>query len=109
MSIDLLGPYILKQFRGARGKLSTYKAYGLFFCDLATGLVDIQMMDASKEEDCTRAITIFANRHRVPSKLVVDSGPQLKALASNPVYQAASSMGVRICPVAASHKFLNFC
>ena len=67
------------------------------------------MMDASKEEDCTRAITTFSNRHRVPSKLVVDSGPQLKALASNPVYQAASSMGVKIEPVAAYHQFLNYC
>ena len=109
VSIDLLGLYILKQYRGARGKLSTYKAYSLFFCDLATGLVDIVMLDASKEEDCTRAIGTFANRHRVLTKLVVDSGPQLKALASNPVYQAASSMGVKICPVAVFHQFLNFC
>ena len=90
-------------------KLTTYKAYSLFFCDLATGLVDIVMLDASKEEDCTRAIGTFANRHHVPATLVMDSGLQLKALASNPVYQAASSMGVKICPVAAFHQFLNYC
>ena len=109
VSVDLLGPYILKQFRGARGKLSTYKAWGLFFCDLASGLCDIQMMDGSSAENCTRCITTFSNKHRVPSKIVMDSGPQLKTLATNPVFMAASDLGVKIEPVAAYHQFLNFC
>ena len=55
VSIDILGPYILKQYRGPRGCLSTYKAYGIYFCDLATGLADIVMMDASKQEDVSQA------------------------------------------------------
>ena len=109
VSIDILGPYILKQYRGARGRLSTYKAYGLYFCNLATGLADIVMMDASKKEDVTWAIGNFDNRHRVPATLVMDSGPQLKTLQENPIYKAASSMGVRISPVAAFHQFLNSC
>ena len=67
------------------------------------------MMDASKQEDVCRAIGTFANRHRVPATLVMDSGPQLKTLQDNPIYQAASSMGVRISPVAAFHQFLNYC
>ena len=39
----------------------------------------------------------------------MDSGPQLEALVNNPIYQAASSMGVKICPVAVFHQFLNYC
>ena len=31
------------------------------------------MMDGSKAEDRNRAITTFSNKHRVPSKIVVDS------------------------------------
>ena len=107
VSIDILN--ILKQYRGVRGRLSTYKTYGLYFCDLATGLADIIMMDASKQEDVFRAIGTFANRHWVHATLVMDSGPQLKTLQDNPIYQAASSMGVRISPVAAYHQFLNYC
>ena len=30
VSIDILGPFILKQYRGARGCLRTYKSYGLY-------------------------------------------------------------------------------
>ena len=58
------------------------------------------MMDGSSAEDCTRGINTFSNKHRIPSKIVVDAGPQLKTLATNPVFMAASDLGVKIEPVA---------
>ena len=67
------------------------------------------MMNGSKQGDVCKAIATFGNRHRVPATLVMDSGPQLRNLDQNPIYQAASSMKVRISPVAPFHQFLNFC
>ena len=65
VSLDLIGNFNLSQFRSARGKL--------FFTDLASGLSDIQMKDWSTAEDCTRAITTFTNKNRIPAKIVVDA------------------------------------
>ena len=108
VSIDLIGNFTLSQFRSARGKHSTYKAWGLFFTDLASGLCDIQMMDGSTAEHCTRAITTFANKNQIPAKIVVDAEPQLKSLTNNPVFTAATNMGINVEPVAPHHQFLNF-
>ena len=108
VSLDLIGHFTLCQFRLARGKHSTYKAWGLFFCDLASGLCSIEMMDGSTAEHCTRAITTFSNKNRIPAKMIVDAGPQLKSLQNNPVFTAATNMGISVEPVAPYHQFLNF-
>ena len=65
-------------------------------------------MDGATSEDVTRAITTFGNKHRIPAKIVVDSGPQLKALSNNPIFDATTAMGVPVETVAPNHQFLNF-
>ena len=65
-------------------------------------------MDGSTAEHCTCAITTFSNKNRIPAKIVVDAGPQLKSLQNNPVFTAAANMGINVEPVAPYHQFLNF-
>ena len=106
--MDIVGNSTLKQFRNSRGKHSSYKSWGLFFTDLASGLSVIQLMDGSTSQDVTRAITAFANKNKIPAKIVVDAGPQLKTLANNPLFDATTAMGIPVESVAAGHQFLNF-
>ena len=42
VSMDFVGNFTLKQFINSRGKHSSYKCWGLFFSDLASGLSEIQ-------------------------------------------------------------------
>ena len=65
-------------------------------------------MDGSTSQDVTRAITAFANKNRILAKIVVDAGPQLKALANNPSFDVTTAMGIPVESVAAGHQFLNF-
>ena len=65
------------------------------------------MMDGSTAEHCPQAITTFANKNRIPAKIVVDAGPQLKSLTNIPV-TAATNMGINIEPEALYHQLLNF-
>ena len=106
--MDIVGNFTLKQFRNSRGKSSSYKCWGLFLTDLASGLSEVQLMDGSTAQDVTRAITAFANKNRIPAKIVVDAGPQLKALTNDPLFNAATAMGIPVQSVAAGHQFLNF-
>ena len=50
----------------------------------------------------------FANKNRIPAKIVVDAGPQLKALANNPLFDMTTARGIPVESVAAGHQFLNF-
>ena len=65
-------------------------------------------MDGATSEDVTRAIATFGNKHRIPAKIVVDAGPQLKALSNNPIFDSTTTMGVPVETVAPNHQFLNF-
>ena len=65
-------------------------------------------MDGSTAQDVTRAITAFANTNRIPAKIVIYAGPQLKALTNNPLFDAATNMGIPVQCVAGGHQFLNF-
>ena len=40
--------------------------------------------------------------------MIVDAGPQFKNLQNNPVFTAATNMGINVEPVAPYHQFLNF-
>ena len=106
--MDIVGNFTLKQFRNSRGKSSSYKCWGLFLTDLASGLSEVQLMDGSTAQDVTRAITVFSNKNRIPAKIVVNAGLQLKALSNNPLFDAATNMGIPVQCVAAGHQFLNF-
>ena len=41
VSLDLIGNFNLKQFRGSRGKCSSYKCWGIFITDLASGISEV--------------------------------------------------------------------
>ena len=59
-------------------------------------------------QDVTRAITAFSNKNRIPAKIVVDADHQLKALSNNPLFDAATNMGIPVQSVATSSlTFLN--
>ena len=78
-------PKAVNLFRNSRGKSSSEKCCGLFLTDLASGLSEVQLMDGSTAQNVTRAITAFSNKNRIPTKIVVDTGPQLKAMLNNRV------------------------
>ena len=43
-----------------------------------------------------------------PLEIFIDACPQLKALANNPLIDAATAIGIPVQSVAAGHQFLNF-
>ena len=109
VSLDILGPFILRQFKDARGKHSSYKSSGLVATDLGSGLTEVVLMNGQTKDDVTRAICMLANRHRLPTRVICDAGPQLKCLVGNPLFDACLSTGIILEPVAAGHQFLNYC
>ena len=65
-------------------------------------------MDGSTLQDVAIAITAFAKKNWIPAKIVVDTGPQLKALANNPLFDANTAMGIPVESVAPNNQLLNF-
>ena len=107
-SFDILGPFVLKQFNKARGKGSTYKAYGLTATDLATGVTEVMLMQGCSKDDVLAGINMLANRYRLPNRFVCDAGAQLRTLKDNPILDAVSHAGLQVCPVPQGHQFLNW-
>ena len=88
VSMDILGPFVLKQYQDARGNRSSYKDTGLCLTDLASGLTHCQLMDGATKTHVITGLAAFAHRFRLPSVCVADSGPQLKHLDTNQIFDA---------------------
>ena len=108
VSMDLIGPFILRQFDKARGKGSTYKVFGLTCTDLASGVTEVITMDGATSKHVMRGILMLCNRYRTPKKIIVDAGPQLKSLENNPLLEAVTASKISLHPVCAGHQFLNW-
>ena len=65
-------------------------------------------MDGATKTHVITGLAAFANRFRLPSVCVADSGPQLKHLDTNPIFDACRDTGITLEAVGASHQFLNF-
>ena len=47
VSADVVGPFNVSQYQGARGRMSRFKLHGLFIADLATSLTTVILMDGA--------------------------------------------------------------
>ena len=59
ISVDVVGPWNISQFQGARGRNSRFKLFGLFICDLATSLTTVILMDGATKCDLIKALSTF--------------------------------------------------
>ena len=59
ISVDIVGPWNVSQFQGARGRNSRFKLHGLFICDLATSLTSVILMDGATKSDVIKALATF--------------------------------------------------
>ena len=80
VSADLVGPFNVSQYQGARGRMSRFKLHGLFIADLATSLTTVILMDGATKCDIIKALGTFAATNCLPQNVVTDAGPQLKHL-----------------------------
>ena len=108
VSVDLTPRFIIKNFQGAKGRKPTYKIYGLFITDLATGACSVELMDHATATHVVGAIASFSHKFRKPAMVICDAGPQLKTLESNPVWEGLKRSGIQVKGVAPRHQFLNF-
>ena len=101
ISVDVVGPWNVSQFQGARGRNSRFKLFGLFglfICDLATSLTNVILMDAATKSDVIKALGTFAATKRLLQNVVTDAGPQLKNLEGKPLFIAISESGITMKP-----------
>ena len=108
ISLDLFTDVWVLSHSKARGKPS-YPVHILIIVDLISKGVTFEVLDGCKMTDVISGLQQLACRYRLPSLVIMDSGPQLRNLGTHEELTSAlnaKDMKLVICPQG--HQFSNF-
>ena len=108
VSVDLFCDVYVLAHSKARGKPS-YPITIMIVADLVSKTVCFVVLDGQKTTDVVLGLQQLALRHRLPSLILLDSGPQLRNLPDHQeLTKALSDKEVKLIIVPQGHAFANF-
>ena len=106
ISIDIFSNFQCSQFKGARGKTSTFTVSVLIAQCMATRNISFVLLEDSKAASIRKALTNLFIRHRTPALILSDKDSAFTALLCNSSF--SRDLGIKIVIAEGRHQFANY-
>ena len=106
ISIDIFSGFSCSQFRGARGKSSSFTVSVLIAECMATRNISFILLEDSKAESIKKALTNLFIRHRTPALILADKDSAFTSLLCNSSF--SRDLGIEIVIAEGRHQFANY-
>ena len=106
ISIDIFSGFSCSQFRGARGKGSSFTVSVLIAQCMATRNISFVLLEDSKADSIKKALTNLFIRHRTPALILADKDSAFTSLLCNSSF--SQDLGIKIVIAEGRHQFANY-